>query len=227
MLSMRRAILIILTAILIAATFFSSLFIKKNYLSAAVYFVTDYFKTDLRRENVSLKFENENLRAQLQKIQAFKLQSDSPKNYLESRVFSTYPFNVRDVLVIDKGSADGVKKGQAVVLKDNIFLGQVAGVSENSASIRTVFDPNWQLSVKIGENKINGLFDGGNDLKITLIEKPVRPGDAVFLASKDLPLDLKIGDIQSIKEDQGGIFKEAAVSVPYNVSELESVYLIR
>ncbi len=176
-----------------------------------------------------MKLENENLKAQLEKNQIFNFQAtslDSDKKYLAADIFSTYPFNIKDVLVINKGSNDGVKKGMGVVVSSNIFIGEVLDVSLNSASVRTVFDPNWQLPVKIGENKTNGLFNGGNDPRITLIEKSVKEGDGVFLSSKDFPLNLKIGDISQIRQESGGVFKDAVVQVPYNISELDRVYLI-
>lgn len=229
---MKKWILIGLAAAFLFLTFFSGFFVKKNYLSATVYFLFDYFKTDLYKENLSLKIENENLKAQLQKLHIFKLgntdlQNDLTGRYLATKVFSTYPFNIKSILTIDKGLKDGVKKEMVVVLSGEVFIGKVIDVSQNFASVRTVFDPDWQIPVKIGENKINGLFNGGNDPKIVLIEKPVKEGDAVFLSSKDFPLHLKIGNISQIREKSGGVFKEAVIKMSYNINELENVYLVR
>lgn len=227
---MKKIVLIILSGIFIILIFFTDIFIQKNGLMRGVNFVADYFKADLYKENVSLKIENENLRVQLQKDQIFYFENSSLKNsdgkYLPANIFSTYPFNVKNILTVNKGIKDGVKKGAAVVIGTDIFMGQVSDILENFSSIRTVFDPDWQIPVKIGENKINGLFKGGNDPKITLIEKAVKVGDGVFSASKDFPLHLKIGEISQINEGTGGVFKEATVQVPYNIGELENVYIL-
>lgn len=223
---MRKIVLIILTAGLIIVIFFTGLFVKKGYFSESVYFLRNYFKTDLFKENVSLKTENESLKAELEKFQIFGVKNYDSKNYLESYIFSTYPFNIKNELFVDRGGGDGAKSGIPVVVKNEIFIGQVAEVFDNFSKIKTIFDSSWQLPVKIGENKINGLFNGGNDPKITLIEKPIKIGDAVFLASKDFPIHLKIGNIVKINESSGGVFKEAIIQAPYNINELESVYIL-
>lgn len=227
---MKRIILGILTVVLIIFVFFTNFFIEKNSTIQFFSFVKNYLHVDLYKENNSLKIENENLRAQLQKLQIFYSESDSLKKlnekYVSAKIFSTYPFNIKNILTVDKGADNNVKKDEVVVINANIFLGQVSDVSKNSASIRTVFDPDWQLPVKIGENKTNGLFKGGNDPKITLIEKSVKVGDGVFLASMDFPLYLKIGDISQINEGTGGVFKEALIQMSYNLGELENVYIL-
>ncbi len=227
---MKKIILIISIVVLVFIIFFSSLFIKKSFLTSLSNFLNHYFKTDFYKENISLKLENENLKAQIQKGQIFAQQDyglSLGKKYFPARIFSTYPFNVKDVLIIDKGLSQGVKKGMTAVLDESILIGQVNDVFENSSNVRTVFDPDWQISVKIGEEKINGFFQGGNEPKITLIEKEIKVGDPVFTASKDFPLDLKIGEIKEIREKTKGVFQEAVIEAPYNVNELESIYLVK
>jgi cell shape-determining protein MreC len=223
---MKRIILAILIVVLIILIFFTDFFIEKNSLVRFFSSIGNYAKTDLYQENNLLKIENENLKAQLQKFQIFYSENtplnDMGKNYLPTRIFSTYPFNVKNILTVDKGADDNISKDSVVVVNKDIFLGQVSDVSKKSS----IFDPNWQLPIKIGENKVNGLFKGGNDPRITLIEKSVKIGDGVFLVSKDFPLYLKIGDIRQIDESTGGVFKEASIQVPYNLGELETVYIL-
>lgn len=226
---MKRLIFIVLTLVLIAFTFFTGFFIKKDSFVSTFSFFDEYLKIDLFKENLSLKIENENLKAQLQKAQFFNfsnLTGNSDKN-IAARIFSTYPFNTKNILTIDKGLNDGVAAGMAAIVESNIFVGEVYSAEKKSSSIRTVFDPSWQLPVKIGENKINGLFKGGNDPKITLIEKPIKEGDGVFLASNNFPLYLKIGNISKVTEESGNVFKEAFVQMPYSINELENVYLVK
>ena len=114
------------------------------------------------------------------------------------------------------------------MVEDNLLLGKISDVSADSATVKTIFDPNWQLPVKIGDDKINGLFAGGNEPKVTLIEKPVKVGDAIFIDSKDLPQFIKLGEIKEIRQENGGILKEAAIiKTPYDLNSLGEVYIIR
>ncbi|MDI6717761.1 MAG: rod shape-determining protein MreC [Patescibacteria group bacterium] len=220
---MKKIFLIPITIVLIIFTFFTGVLINKNFLIFSANFLKNYFKTDLYRENISLKFENESLKAQLQKTVDFEANRDSI--YISAKIFSTYPFNIKNSLLVDKGLKQGIQKNMTVLVSEGILLGRVEEASDNSSIIQTIFDSNWKMPVKIGEEKTNGLFEGGNDPKITLIEKPVKSGDVVFTASKDFLLNLKIGEIREIKQDNSGIFKEAFVDIPYSVNELNEVYL--
>lgn len=226
---MKRIVLISLTAIILIVTFFSGIFIPKRAFVASVNFAKQYLKTDFYQENVLLKLQNENLKAQLQRAQ------DTPEGAaalvdhrsarIEANVFSTYPFNMKDTIAVDRGANDGVADGMVATVADSILLGQVTGVDEHSAVVRTIFDSHWQLPVRIGPDNINGLFEGGNDPRVVLVEKPIKVGDGVFSAAKEFPLGIKIGEIKEIKEEAGGIFKEATIRTPYSIGDVRMVYL--
>ncbi len=211
---MRRYLIITLVIFLIGVTYLTNFFIKKERSFD---------------ENLRLKQENENLRAQIQKFQIpisnYQLQQ---KNYLIAKVFSTYPFNIKNQVTINIGEKQGVKKMMTVTVGDNLLLGQVTEVFENYSVIQTIFDPNWQLSVRIGKEEINGLFQGGNEPKVVLIEKEkaIQIGDIVYSASQEFPYGLKIGEISEIKETVAGVFKEAVLKIPFNINELREVNVI-
>ncbi len=230
---MKNKTLIILSIVFIVLILIPGLFINKKPLIFCVSFLADYFKKDLYKENLSLKMENEELKAQVQKVNEFCLSANSDystkpnsQNYIPARIFSSYPLNFKNIISIDKGENRGIKKEMIAVWRENILVGKVEEVSEKSSIVKTLFDSSWQIPVKIGEEKINGLFKGGNDPQIELIEKPVKNGDPVFVASKEFLLGLKIGEIKDIKEGSGGILHQATVKIPYNISEIELIYLI-
>ena len=225
---MKRIVLIGFTAAILIVTFFSGIFIPKHVLLASVNFVRQYLKTDFYQENVLLKLQNENLKAQLQRAKeepSSELRPSTPQ--IEANIYSTYPFNMKDTIVVDRGSVDGVAKDMVATVADSILLGQVVSVDQNSSMIRTIFDSHWQLPVRIGPDNINGLFEGGNNPKVVLVEKSIKVGDGVFSSSKDFPMGIKIGEINDIKEDSGGIFREATIRTPYSMSDLQTVYLQR
>ncbi len=220
---MKKGILIGLVIALIFIVFLTGFFIKKDFLKEPVFLVRALFsRADLYEENLFLKQQNEDLRAQINELRTtnYKLQTD---NYLTAKIFSTYPFNIKNQLTINAGEKQGVKKGTTATIGENILVGQIIEVFENYSVARTIFDPKWQLPVRIGEEEVNGLLQGGNEPKITLIEKPVKAGDIIYSAVADFPYGLKIGEISEIKETSSGIFKEAEVKVSYNINELREV----
>ncbi len=211
---MRRYVLIILIILLAGATYLTIFFISKQ---------------SSFDENLRLKRENENLRAEIQMLQSLmpRVQGIN-SSYLTAQVFSTYPFNVKSQITINAGENQGIKKMMAVTLGENLLLGLVSDVFANYSVVETIFDPNFQLPVRVGETQIDGLFQGGNEPKMTLIEKSklVKAGDVVYSASQEFPYGLKIGEINEIKESAAGVFKEAVLKMPFNVNELREVNII-
>ncbi|AKM78341.1 MAG: Cell shape-determining protein MreC [Candidatus Wolfebacteria bacterium GW2011_GWC2_46_275] len=226
---MKRIVLISFTAIILIVTFFSGIFIPKRAFVVSVNFAKQYLRTDFYQENVLLKLQNENLKAQLQRVQDVPdggvIFDEHRSDRIAANVFSTYPFNMKDTISVDRGSSDGVANAMVATVADSILLGQVTGVREHSSVVRTIFDSHWQLPVRIGPDNINGLFEGGNDPKVVLVEKQIKVGDGVFSAAKEFPMGIKIGEIKEIKEEAGGIFKEATIRTPYSIGEVRAIFL--
>ncbi len=211
---MRRYIIIALIILLAGATYLTGFFIKKERSSD---------------ENLSLKQENENLKTEIQKSQLSSvIDVVFGESHLVAKIFSTYPFNTKNKITINIGEKQGIKKMMVATVGENILLGQITEVSENSSVVQTIFDPNWQLPVRIGEGQVDGLFQGGNTPKVVLIEKnkPVKTGDMVYSAGQEFPYGLKIGEITDIKDTAAGVFKEAFLKMPFNVGELREVQII-
>jgi len=210
---MKKGIIIGLIAFLILAVYFSNFFIEK--------------KRDFD-ENSILKKENQDLRAQLQRNNIFNLTTEN-NNYLTVKVFSKYPFNVKNQITVNVGSNHGVKNGATVTFGENILVGKVVNVYDNYSVIKTIFDADWKLPVRIGEREIDGLCEGGVETKISLIEKSseIKVGDFVYSASSEFPYGLKIGEIIKIKENASSAFKEAIIKTPFNLSELREVNIIK
>jgi len=210
---MRRYFLIAIIIAIVAATYLADFFIKKERS----------FDEVLR-----LKQENENLRAQIQLLKFNGQNSILNTNFITAKVFSTYPFNIKNIITINAGEKQGIKKSMVATVGENILLGQVTDVFENFSVIQTIFDPAWQLPVRIGKEEINGLFKAGNEPKVILIEKEkqIQTDDIVYSASQEFPYGLKIGEVAEIKETAAGVFKEAVLKMPFNVGELREIKIL-
>jgi rod shape-determining protein MreC len=210
---MRRYLLIALIFFLAGATYLTNFFIEKERSFD---------------ENLRLKQENENLKAQIQLLKVNGQKSILNSNFIIAKVFSTYPFNVKNIITINAGEKQGIKKSMVATVGENILLGQLTDVFENFSVIRTIFDPAWQLPVRIGKEEINGLFKGGNEPKVILIEKEkeIQINDIVHSASQEFPYGLKVGEVAEIKETAAGVFKEAVLKMPFNVGELREIKIL-
>lgn len=231
---MRKLPFIIPIILLLVITFFTSFFISKNKFSLNQFFIT---KKSLYDENLSLKKENQELKAQLFKLQqAEKYQQDlSSTNiwlkqyqYKVAKLLSAYPFNTKNTMMMALGINDGAKKEMPVVVSENILFGQIDEVFNQYSIVKTIFDSSFQIPVRIGETETDGFLTGGDKIKISLIakDKDVKIGDVVYSASPNFPYGLKIGEIKEINDSINGNFKEAIISPSFNFNDLRNVYLI-
>lgn len=174
---------------------------------------------DLRLENVALRAQVLEL---TNNIAPFK--SDT----IGGKIFSSYPFNNKNLLSINIGSERGIREGMPATVSGQILVGQVIQVFKNYSLIRTIFSPNWEIPVRIGNKKVPALLVGGPELKLTMIvnDKPIFDGQTIFAAKQDLPYGLKIGEVVNVQNDIAtGVFKEARVKLDYDLNDLSEILI--
>lgn len=180
----------------------------------------------IEQENLILKsklIENQNLSL----IQNYK-------NIKPAFVYSRYPFNLKSEILINLGKKDNIKPNDVVVLpnfeKENKFfiIGKVFEVFENFSVVKTIFDVNIKLAVKIGLNT-NALFEGGPAPRLNLIprEAKVVEGDIVYSVDPDLPYGLIIGRLGEIRSQENNLFNSAEVIIPYDLNQLSVVGIVK
>jgi len=193
---------------------------------SGVYSISNIFKNvfpgeDLRERVTVLQTENESLRAE---IIGFKINHEG-----EVKVYSSYPFNNKKDVSISGGLNLGFKKGDAVTVNSKILVGQISEVLSNSSIVKTVYDPDWEIAVRIGEKEIDGLLKGGLSPVIDFIKSDaeVVAGDIILTASPDLPYGLEIGKIKSVKDNPGSPFKTAEIEFAISLNSLRDVSVYR
>ena len=184
-----------------------------------------------------LRQENQSLLAAIQRARIFGIPEGASTSletgvasgtYLTAKVFSTYPFNMKNQITVDAGEEDGVRVGMVVTIGETILLGRVKEVLPTASIVQTVFDSQFEIPVRIGQAEADSLFEGGGEPKAVLIDKTkrVEVGDAVLSADSSFPYGLKVGEITEIREGATGIFKEAIVKTPFVLSEIRDVGIL-
>lgn len=149
------------------------------------------------------------------------------REFLVVKVFSTYPFNHKNLAAVAAGSKDGVKLNMNALVSGERLFGKIVEVSGNQSIIRTIFDPNWSLPVRIGNQETDALLVGGQEPRLTTIEKNriVSIGDRIYSASKDFGYGLFIGTVGDIDDLPGVAFREADVTLDYEFNNLRELWL--
>ena len=175
----------------------------------------------LQAENMALSVELAGLLSLKESVSYFT------PNTLLAEVYSRYPFNAKNELTIAVGSVGGVKPGMAVLFNE-LLIGRVKETRERVSLVKTIFDPSFELSVKIGDENSNGLFKGGPNPQVTLIGKDtnVKSGSGVISANIDLPYGLPLGEISDIHDEAGKIWWAASLQIPYDLETVNVVSVI-
>ena len=145
------------------------------------------------------------------------------------KVYSTHPFTSRSEIAIAAGVEDGIRTGDVIVVSGDILVGRVTDVFESSSVVTTIFDPSWEIAVRIGEEEIDALMQGGNEIKLTLIpmDSFVEEEEKIITASEGFPYGLELGFVREVQNTEGGVFKEALINPSFRVSQLRNVSVYR
>jgi len=145
------------------------------------------------------------------------------------KVYSSYPFNSKGEIAIAAGENLGLVPGDTIVIGGNILVGRVRSVFKSSSIVTTIFDPSWEVQVRIGESEVNALMQGGNELRLTLIPSDgyIEEGDLVVSAGERLPYGLEVGFVGRTSSMPGDVFQEAIIEPSLQIKNLRDVTLYR
>ncbi len=192
---------------------------------------TEFFFTNLSKEFnyqecQSLARENE-----LLKFELSKYAGDSENETGGSRiaeVFSRYPFNNKERLIVNLGGRAGIETGFPVLSPDGYLLGVVSAVRNNQSEVQTIFDPEWKSSVASGGASTKAVMKGGQIPELELIpkESEIKEGDYIFNISPDFPYGKLIGKVRSVDENPEKTWYTASVEIPYDIDEITEVVIL-
>ena len=181
-------------------------------------------------DNLSaLIIENNNLKTELTAWKGSGSHSPvaQPGKTTEVFVYSRYPFNLKNELLINAGADFGITSNRAVLFR-KIFIGKTEQVQKNKTSVMTVFDSRFQLAVRIGEKAVEALLVGGNRPRLTLIPRgtQIYVGDKIYSASPDFPYGLPIGEVLNTMISADQSFGEADVKFDYDLNNVRAVSVL-
>jgi rod shape-determining protein MreC len=160
-------------------------------------------RESLREENGRLRAEALVLQAKSQKLASLRaenlrlrelLNSSSHKeeSVLVAEVVGLAADPAQHVFIIDKGRADGIREGQAVIDADGL-IGQVINVAQNHSRVMMITDPTHALSIQVNRNGVRAIIEGTGLI------------DLLEISHVAATTDVKVGDLL-ISSGLGGRF---------------------
>ncbi len=203
----------------------------------------------LRRDNATLTADNTRLVQENQRLQALGTENEQLSALLQirdsfqyktvaARVIARDVADVNRIVMIDKGSADGIPPGAVVVGSGGALAGRVTDLGLHSARVTLINDPASTVIGEVVSNRATGEVRG--DLGGTLImdkidaTQRVGIGDEVVTAGIALsstirspyPKGLVVGGVVDATRDPNAVIQTAYLEPAIDLDRLEVVLVI-
>jgi rod shape-determining protein MreC len=209
--------------------------------SSVAHFFDDYFVLlDVREQNKRLKqdldrteMENQFLRTELEtadRARALSIfQAHSPSKMVAAHVIGNGTGSGAHVVIVDRGSSNGVQKGMAVVTPAGI-VGKVVDVYPVSSFVLLITDPTFAAGVISQKNRVHGTLkgQGHSTVKVDYVqnEEHLDQGETFYTSGDDriFPKGLPVGEATVVR--QGKTLKEIYLTPGGFQNGLEEVLII-
>ncbi len=194
----------------------------------------------LYKENIALRRQVAELQAKIDNLkevehentilsQELNFTHENQTDYMPAQLIGRTPAGIIKDLIINRGSADKVITGQAV-LAQGFLIGTVNKVEEHQATISLLTHPRALVPAMIQSSRATGLLRGGiSGLEMTdlLIDAQIKAGDTVVTSGLggQLPAGIPIGKVIDISSRKGDITKKASVGTIIDITKLEVVFI--
>lgn len=188
-----------------------------------------------------LREENKNLLIQLAKQKELEKENKALHDQFETAKLETtklLPAEIvgmnEDSLIIDKGSSDGVKKGEVVVYKDNL-LGKVVAVEKHLSVVNLLTNKDISFTAQTSKTSATGVVNGGSSgiiLGTVVLSDKLEKDDIVVTKGNvdskgnGFPPGLAVGKIISVEKHPSALFQAAEVKSLVSFSKLKVVFVL-
>jgi len=191
-----------------------------------------------------LESENRDLQNIIGKADYLKreqmLTENSPYDLIKARIIAKEPGNWFDQFIIDKGSKDGISKGDTVVqgieIEKDVYIeclvGRVVDTGDNWSKVVSLIDELNSTSFKIIRTQDGGIVSGSVDglLEGYLFDytADVIEGDQLYTSGLGgiYSKDIYIGEVSEIIGDQEELTKRLVIEPALDFRKLYNVFII-
>jgi rod shape-determining protein MreC len=176
-----------------------------------------------------LAAENDSLKAQLATLQAIEAElPTSTPDEIRAMVYSRYPMDFKNELLVDAGMDEGVAPGAAVMFQ-GVLIGVVRTAFPKSAVVQTIFDSGLKMPVRIGSGGYDGLLQGGSAPEVGSIPEnsSMSVGDVVYSVAPGIPYGLPVGEVAATSTSADSLFEQAAIDIPYDMNSIQTVFIMK
>ena len=188
----------------------------------------------LRRRLAVLESDNSRLREvehQVQRLSQLLGGAEEAKlTGVVADVVGYDPSNWIKAITVNRGTADGVRQGMAVI-QGNYLVGKVIAVGRRTAQVLLLLDPTCGVDAMIQSSRVRGVVEGNGSSALLQYVSPndsVNVGDRVVSSGIDgvFPKGLVIGVVSNVRANQGRQFQRIELHPSVRFKSLETVLLV-
>ncbi len=153
-----------------------------------------------------------------------------------ARVVGQDPSNLVRYILVDQGSAEGVKAGMPVITPQGL-VGRVTATGTHWAKVLLIIDPSSSVNAVVQSTRATGIVQGesGNLVTNNLIVKYLPQGEAIKVGDLILtsgmggnfPKRLVIGEVIQVHKRDIELFQEATIKPTVDFTRLEFVLILK
>ncbi len=190
----------------------------------------------LRQRTSYLLLENSNLRnAALENYrlrEMLKFKESSAYKLIAASVIARDQDQLTRSVTIDAGSADGVAKGDPVILPGGI-VGKILRAGKSTSIVQLISDHSFRVACKIQRSRVNGIFQHRDSRTSLLTQVPknadVRVGDVVVTSgySHVFPAEVLVARVIATNSDAPSLFQIIEVEPFVDITTIEDVFIVK
>jgi rod shape-determining protein MreC len=208
--------------------------------------IGDHFQSlsDLQQENQELRTAKLKDAQDLLTLESLRAENAQLRGLLDARararseaIFAEIIYAGRDAfsrtVIIDKGTAQGVVRGQPVIDTTGV-IGQVTRVQPLVSEVTLVTHKNHSIPVQIVRNGLRAVAYGFGDgdvleLRFLPLNAPVQPGDEVVTSGIDgvYPPGLPVGKVRRVDRESTQTFAKVVLTPAGGTGQYRQVLVLR
>ena len=193
------------------------------------------------QKNEQVKEENYLLRAKVLELEALQKEDEQLRQAFGLGIqkdFQITPAHIvgkdvfEDIITIDKGKNDGLKKDMPVITPGKVLAGKIIEVLNNVSQVMLVSNAKSSFDAAIPEKQINGLLKGKGKFfaMLDLVDKNKNlvQGDVVTTTrlSGMFPQNLLVGTVKDVKKNDLVSFQSATVVPFFDINATAILFVI-
>lgn len=191
----------------------------------------------LKQRVMSLESQSANLQMVITENEILKKQlnflEEQKYTYLVSRVLGKSSEESQVILILDKGSVDGLKPGLPAVINNGVIVGKILKVEgKKSLLLLTIANQSKIAGGFASQTGTNGLVKGEHDLslRMEMISKDAKlnTGDLVVTSGLEplVPRGLLLGEVDQTQKGENSLFQTAYLRSLYTPQDLQIVTIL-